>query len=257
MKTKRKTSKKSINIFWVLAIALVVLIVAMIGFTQAEKISIHNKVNSYIEHEYGTKGNEKLKHMIGTYQYTGEVYEVWENDNYSYNVASGFIYDNAKNIANNETLTDKVTALLDGRGDGYEASGIMMSTYTDSNDVAIDYNELIIYYVTNTDKTITTTDDAAALIWEIVEEVNTIAPITGLQINLFDMENEYTCAINAFEDGTALTLEDIQENTLLTTEKSYLYQSWYGSVTAEPETETEGEAAPEAETEGEENTEAE
>ncbi len=232
MKTTKKTTKKNVNIFVVLIIILAVLIVAMIALTQAKKIEIHNKVNNYIAHEYGEKGSEKLVHKVGTYQYTNQTFDIWESENYMYDVATGYIYDNVRNTENNKVVTESITALLDGKADGSEATGAVLSTYTESEDYSKEYNEFIVYYVANTEKVISSTDEAAAFIWEMVEAVNAVEPVTGIQINLFDNENEYTCYINAFEDTTPITFDEVKEATLLTTEKSYMYQVWQSSLEA-------------------------
>ncbi len=241
----KKTTKKSVNIFVILAILLVILIVIAVGAGIVDKASAHNLVNSYIEHQYGTKGNVKLTHNTGYNQYTGEPVDYWTDaeEKYTYNVLAKVLFDNERDTNASTAAQTAVDAMLAERGDSYVADTVQIIHYIDNKDVTEEKVDFIVNYITNTETAISSTDDAAQLIWDVMQSVEGYDSFNGVQVNVFNMEHEFNCYIDAFE-GKEVTLELIKENTTATTEdgRSYLYSYWLTSESIKnAEVETEGE----------------
>ncbi len=257
---KKTNTKKDINIFAILGIILVLLIVALIAFTTIQKATIQNKVNKYIEHEYGEKGRVKMFHSVGTNDY-GQQYDIWvtEDSKYMYSPADNTIYDSDKGTARNTAATEAIKAYSDAHAeDGYTVSNVSYITYTDADDVTKDYNAIIIYPIATDKGTVASTDEAAELAWSYITAYENYEELTGVEVSVYDMENEYTIYVDPFEN-TSVTLDALKENSILSTEKSYMYQIWKAGIEAAVEDEAadtaEDDTAEDGATEeGEENT---
>ncbi len=232
MKKTNVKTKKEINIFVILAIIAAVLIVVMVGISTFQKLEVQGMINDYISHQYGTKGNAKMTHTMGTDDY-GQEYDMWlsSDEKYVYDVINDLIIDNDRITAASEAAVTNVEDYMAATysADSMAADNISYYVYTDTKDVTKDYSALVIYIVGSFDTIIESTDEAAEIAWGIIQSVEGYETMTGAQINVFDKENEYNIYVDPFE-GNAITLDAVKEGTLLATEKSYIYQIWQSTL---------------------------
>lgn len=218
-----KSKKGGVDIFVVLAVILVVLVAVILVINGAQSGKVKKLMGNYTEYAYGEKANVKMTHAVG------EGYDIWQSEEYIYDVLNGLIYDYKANEADasyvNVGIQNAVTALEDGT----TLSNLQYVTYTDANDFSKEYNG-VVFTLANSENTTDSVDAAAEKIWNIINSIEGMT-YTGIEVGMFDRENEYNIFIDAMS-GEALTLETIKANLTVPEEHSALYSYWLAGVEA-------------------------
>lgn len=219
-KKMNKAKKNKINNILLIAIAIVfvVLVAVIIVANSSESRKVDKLFADYVEMQYGEASDLSAQHYIG------DNANYWVADNYVYFPEDNIILDNTRITELNASVTEKFEAYVEGLGEDYTLNGAQYYIYTDASDLTKDYGGLMVYYIGSASEIFETIDDAAQFVWDFVESCGDVT-VTGIDLNLFDSENEYYFSINPF-DGNEITLEALKENVTLSEEKSTLYLLW-------------------------------
>lgn len=218
-----KSKKGGVNIFVVLAVVLVVLVAAILVINGAQNAKIKNLMGDYAEYAYGERANVKMTHAVG------EGYDIWQSEEYVYDVLNGIIYDYAANEADASYVSVGIQNAVTALEDGSTVNGLQYVKYTDANDFSKVYNG-VVFTLANSENTTDSADAAAEKLWNIINSIEGMT-YTGIEVSMFDRENEYNIFIDAMS-GEALTLETIKENITVPEEKSALYGYWLATLEA-------------------------
>lgn len=225
-----KSKKGGVDIFVVLGVILVVLVAVILIINGVQNAKITSLMRDYTEYVYGEGEKVKMTHA------SGDGYDLWQGDDYIYDVLNGIIYDYNKNELDASYVTVAIENAVNSLEDGSAVSNLQYVSYTDVNDFSKEYNG-IVFMITNTENVVESTDAAAEKIWSIISASEGTV-YTGIEVSMFDMENEYSVYIDAM-GGDTLTLEAVKENLVKAEENSALYGYWLATVEANANVELE------------------
>lgn len=225
MNKKMSNSKKDkMNNIMIIAVAvLFVVLVAIIIFANgSERRKINKIFDNYTESVYGTNQDLSAQH------YVGDDANYWVADNYVYYPEENIICDYTRITELNTSVTENINAYIEQLGEDYSMMTAQYYIYTDATDLDKEYAGLMIYYIGSKTDIFETSDDAAQFAWDLVEACGDVK-LTGIDLNLFDSENEYYFSIDPFA-GNTITLDALKENVQTTEEKSTLYALWQANL---------------------------
>lgn len=199
-KAYKKKKESKFNILIALAILSVVLVVAAIAVTALENSKYDGLLADYTKHEYGERQKVKLQKSL-----TAGI-EAYANENYAYYVEDNFIYDNAKNIAENEAFAKKAGEAASVIGTVNQQS---LATYTDGSDFSLEYDYIIVD--AKSAELLGSKEAAADKMMAFIEALGEDYNVCGLYFNIADDEYYYTATADI------MTKETVTKEMLLET----------------------------------------